>query len=193
MNKRLKNLIFVALFSAFATLLYSYFRYPAFVSFYKIDISESIVMLGSLILGPLPGVAIQVFKNVIKIVMSGSNSAGIGDLADLISGILYILPATILFAKQNKRGNLIVSLLVGSVLSVLGACFINYYVMLPMFAPSETIISIGQTVNTHINSLFDFILYITAPFNLIKCVINSVIVVLCEKKLKTFFDKKILK
>ena len=67
-------------------------------------------------------------------------------------------------------------------------CFINAFVLLPTYAaafgmPIDALVAMGTAVNSHITSLFTFVVLAVAPFNLVKGVLVSVIVFLVYKRI----------
>ena len=72
-------------------------------------------------------------------------------------------------------------------MTILG-CFVNAYILLPTYAaafkmPIEGLVEMGTAVNANINSLFTFVMFAVAPFNLLKGVMDSVIVMAIYKKI----------
>ena len=69
---------------------------------------------------------------------------------------------------------------------ILGA-LINYYVMLPVYSkvlelPMEVIIQAGTKLNGSVVNLGSFVLLMTTPFNILKAVLCSLIVLVSYKK-----------
>ena len=67
-------------------------------------------------------------------------------------------------------------------------CFLNAYVLLPTYAkafnmPIDALVGMGTAVNANITSLFTFVVFAVAPFNLLKGVLVSLIVFLIYKKI----------
>ena len=72
-------------------------------------------------------------------------------------------------------------------MTVLG-CFVNAYILLPTYAaafqiPIDGLIEMGAAVNGNINSLFTFVMFAIVPFNLLKGVLDSIIVMAVYKKI----------
>ena len=64
------------------------FEIPHFCapSFYKIDLSEIPVLIGTFALGPVAGMFIELIKVVLHMLFKGSSTAGVGDLAYYLIG-----------------------------------------------------------------------------------------------------------
>lgn len=70
--------------------------------------------------------------------------------------------------------------------------FLNAYVLLPAYAaafgmPVEAFIEMGSAIHSSIDSMMTFMILAVAPFNLLKGVIDSVIVFLIYKKVSPIF------
>ena len=72
----------VAMLSAIAVVLMLFeIPLPFAPSFYEIDFSEVPVLVGCFAMGPLAGVAIELLKILLKLVINGSATAGEGEMA----------------------------------------------------------------------------------------------------------------
>ena len=58
---------------------------PFAPSFYKIDLSEVPVLIGAFAMGPLAGAAIELIKILLNLVMKGSTTAGVGEVANFLT------------------------------------------------------------------------------------------------------------
>ena len=72
-------------------------------------------------------------------------------------------------------------------MTVLG-CFINAYILLPTYAaafnmPIDSLVAMGTAVNANIQSLFTFVIFAVAPFNLLKGALVSLVVLCIYKKI----------
>ena len=82
----------------------------------------------------------------------------------------------------------VIGLVTGTLFMTISGCFINAYVMLPTYAkafgmPIEALIELGRAVNASITDLFTFVMFAVVPFNLLKGVLVSIIVLLIYKKI----------
>ena len=184
-----KTMVKIAMLGALAAVL-MFFEFPLPITpeFYKLDFSELPVIVGAFALGPIPGVLIELIKILVKFVIKGTSTGGVGELANFIVGCAFCLPAAIMYQKDHTRKGAIKGLVAGTVVMIAVGCVINAYVLLPVYAkvfgmPMEAIISIGQKVNPRITSLSTFVMFGVAPFNLIKGILISVITLLIYKRL----------
>lgn len=73
-------------------------------------------------------------------------------------------------------------------------CFINAYIMLPTYAkafhmPLDAIIEMGTKVNAGITDLFTFVMFAVVPFNLLKGIATSIVVLLIYKKISPIIKR----
>ena len=195
--KKTRYLATVAILAALAMIL-TLFRVPLpfLPSFYKLDFSESVIILGGYILTPLATVVMQLLKTLLKIITSGSNSAYVGDLANLIMGVAFVLPAAWYYHQNRNHQGVIIGLIIGIVVLTVVGCLVNYYILLPMYAGMyhmdiKDIIAMGTALNGNVTSLFSFVLLMTAPFNLIKGSASAVIVYLIYRSTYNVLFKNI--
>jgi len=193
MNKKLKYLVFIAIFSALAMVL-TLFRFPLpfLPPFYKLDFSEAVVVLGGFYLGPVATIIIQLLKNLLKIIFSSTNSMFVGDLANFIMGVSFCLPATLIYKKSKNLKGILLGLLTGTLCLTIVGCVTNYFIVIPMYASIykmeiSAIVAMGTKLNPNITNLFNFVCFATAPFNIIKGVLSSIIVYLTYLSTKKLF------
>ncbi len=157
--------------------------------FYKLDLSEIPVLIGSFYLGPVAGVLIELLKVVIKLLLKGTSTAFVGDFANFVVGCSFILPAAILYHIRKSRKMAITGMAVGTLtLTVFGSIF-NAVYLIPTFAelfgmPLEAIVAMGQSVNVSITSVTTLVLWAVVPFNLLKGVVVSAITYVLYKRVE---------
>lgn len=153
--------------------------YIGFADFLKLDFSDVIAMIGGITMGPLAAVGIQFIKNLLKVVIM-TRTAGIGELANLLVGIAYVLPATLVYHKFKKDKGLIFGLILGSLTMIALACLANFYLLLPAywtFLPDE-MREMGKG---------NIITYIILPFNGVKAIVISVLTYILHLALKPLY------
>lgn len=185
----------VAILSAVAFVIMLFEMPLAFIAptFYEMDFSDVIALIGGFSLGPLAGVLIQLIKVLLNILFTGTTTAYVGELANFVTGCALILPPLVLYKYRKTRVFAAVGLAAGAVsLAVIGG-LINYFVMVPMYAelyiPMETIIGMAQAIVPAVDSLGKMILLCVVPFNLIKGVLCGVITFVLYKKLAVLLKK----
>lgn len=165
---------------------------PFAPSFYEIDFSEVPVLIGAFAMGPVAGAAIELVKILLNLVITGTDTAGVGELANFIIGCSLCLPAAIIYKRKKTRKGAMIGMAAGTALMVVIGCLINAYVMLPAYSaafglPIDALVQMGTAVNPSIKSLSTFVIFAVAPFNLLKAVLVSLIVLLIYKKISPIF------
>ena len=142
---------------------------PFAPSFYRIDLSEVPVLIGAFAMGPLAGAAIELIKILLNLVMKGSTTAGVGEVANFLIGCAYVMPAAWIYKTQKTKKNAMIA-----------------FVLLPAYAaafgmPMDALVGMGSAVNKAITSLPTFVLFAVVPFNIIKGVVVSLVTMLLYK------------
>ncbi len=145
---------------------------PFFPPFLKIDVADSPAIIGAITLGPIPAVAIQLIKNVLQGITNSEN-AGVGEFANFLMGSALVMPIGLVCRKNKSIKNYVIGSVLGIISMIIAACFLNFYVLVPMYISvmgmtEEGIITICQAVNPYITDLKAYIFIGIAPFNLIK-------------------------
>ena len=167
---------------------------PFAPSFYEIDLSEVPVLVGCFAMGPLAGVLIELVKIILNLAINGSITAGVGELANFCIGCSFCIPAGIIYKKNHTKKGAFTGLVTGTLVMTLFGCFMNAFIMLPAYAkafslPIEALIEMGTKVNAGITDLFTFVMFAVVPFNLLKGILVSVIVLLIYKKISPILKR----
>ena len=176
-----------------AILMLLEFPLPFAPEFYKLDLSESIVLIAGFSMGPLAAILTEFVKILLNLLINGTITAGVGELANFCIGVAFVLPAALIYKYKKTFMTALAGMLVGSVSLVIIGALINYYIMIPAYSkfiiPMETIINMGNAVNPEIDSLWTLVLFATIPFNLLKGAICSLIATLIYKRLSPILHK----
>ncbi|MDE7177443.1 MAG: ECF transporter S component [Lachnospiraceae bacterium] len=185
-----RKITMIGLFSALAVILFLMeFPIPFLApGFYELDFSEIPALVGAFAFGPVAGVMIEFCKVLLKLVIKGTSTAFVGDLANFVIGCSLILPASILYLFKKTKKRAIAACVAGTiVMTVFGSAFNGIY-LLPAFSklfgmPLEAIIAAGAEINGSIHSVTSFVVLAVAPFNVIKGVAASTVTMLIYKPL----------
>ena len=163
-------------------------------SFYEVDLSEVAVLLGAFAMGPVAGIVIEAIKILINFIITGTATAGVGEIANFFIGCFFVVPAAIIYQKNKSIRNAIVGMAIGVVSMTVVGALLNYYILLPVYArafgmPLETIIAMGTAINPKIDSLWALILLANVPFNILKGILTSIITFLLYKRLSPILHK----
>ena len=168
---------------------------PFAPAFYEIDFSEVPVLIGCFAMGPVAGVFIEFIKIALNFVINGTITAGVGELANFILGCAFVVPAAVFYKKKRSRKSAVIGMAVGTLFMTLLGCVLNAYVLLPAYGkafgmPIQALVDMGTAVNPSITSLSTFVMLAVAPFNLLKGVLVSLIVLLIYKKISPVLRMK---
>ena len=94
------NLVKMGVLSALAFVLMRVLEIPLpiFPGFLKIDFGDVPAVIATLVVNPFAGIVVVVIKNLLALM--NSSSGGVGEIANVIVGVAYILPIA-LFTKKN--------------------------------------------------------------------------------------------
>lgn len=184
-----RKLAMIGMFSAIAVVFHIFdFPLPFAPDFYKVDLSELPVMVGTFALGPVAGVMMEFCKILLKLVFKGTSTAFVGDLANFVVGCSLILPASLVYEFGKTKKGAVLGMAAGTVcMTVFGTLF-NAVYLLPTFAklygvPLDTLIGMGNAINPAINSVTTFVCFAVAPLNILKAGVVSVVTLLIYKPL----------
>lgn len=191
MNQKLfnvKNVVLIGMFSALAAVLETLqIPVPFAPPFYKLDFAELPVLVGAFAMGPVPAVLIAVVKNVLKLLINGTSTFYVGEVANIIGSIMFSLPAALIYRRHKTKKMAIAALCVSTVTAIIGAVFVNCFLTIPTYAIAfggiENIIAMGTAVNPAITNLYTFAIFAIVPFNLLKCSLNALVTVLVYKRI----------
>ncbi len=195
MNIKTQTITKVALLSALAGVISVFdVSLPFIPNFYKIDISEVITILSGFALGPAAGVAVSALKNIINLLINGTSTMGVGEFANFIMSAAFVLPAALYYRKQKTRKGVVIAMSLSILSLTIVASLMNYFVLLPVYAhffgmPMEALIAVGSALNPSIDGLFSFILLAVIPFNIIKGLLTSILVLVSYKKASHLIQK----
>ena len=189
MTNRRKNLSVqyltrIAVLGALSAILYM-IEIPV-VAFYKLDVSTLPALLGAFSMGPLPGLAILLIKDLTG--MLHSSTMYVGELADFIMGAAIVLPAAFIYRRQKSRKTALIGMIAGSVCMIIVSVLVNWLIMIPFYMqafgmPMESIIGMAQSALPFVYTEFKLLLFVTAPFNLLKGAVLSALTFVMYKRL----------
>ena len=154
--------------------------------FYKLDFSEIPVLLCGFFLGPSAGVICLALKVLMKLLLQGTTTAFVGDLANFVVGATLVLPAVITYHLHKSKRSAMVGLILGTVcMAVFGSLF-NAVYLIPEFSrlfglPLDAIIGMGAAIHPSIDSVSRLALLCVAPLNVVKGAMVGILSMLLYK------------
>lgn len=156
------------------------------VAFYKLDFGTLPALLGAFSMGPLPGLAILLIKDLSR--LAYSSSMCVGELADFIMSAAFILPASLIYRKHKTRKTALAGMAVGTLCMIVVSVLVNWKMMIPFYMTAfhmdmEAIIGMAQKALPFVDTEWKVLLYVTAPFNLLKGFVLSLLTFVLYKRL----------
>jgi len=176
-----QDMVKIALLSAIAAVLMQLgIKLPMlFPSFLEVDFSEVPALIGILTISPASGIIIITLKNLLKVVLFGTSTAFVGEFANWIVSVGYILPIMYLVRKDKSFSTVVKGISIGILTMAIIGGVMNYFIMLPFYAnafgmPMEAIVEMGSVILPAITDKFTLVLFSIVPFNIFKGLIVSV-------------------
>lgn len=174
-----------AVFAALAAVLQLLeFHLPVLPTFLAVDFSELPAVLASFSLGPTSGVLVCLVKNLIKLITT--TTGGVGELANFLIGIFYVIPAGLIYKYRHTFGGAVIGMLVGIVCCGLISVPLNYYITYPVyynFMAPDAILGMYRAIYPGTESILQALFIFNLPMTACKMLVNSAITLLVYKKL----------
>jgi len=185
-NNKLRIMIAVSMLSSISFVLMLFnFPLPVLPAFLKVDFSDVPALIAAIIMGPVAGILVALFKNVLYWMFSGSpTGVPVGEMANFTTSVLFMMPVYVIYRKISTTKGLTIGLIAGVFAMAIGMSVLNYAVFLPMYT---YFLSMPAMTGSALNNI---ILLGIFPFNLIKGLLLSVVVILLFKTMKTWLDKQ---
>lgn len=139
-GKNLNKFIKISLLSAIAVML-MYFDFPIpFLPFpwLKIDLSDIPALIGGFAFGPIAGVVIELLKNLLILIVKGTGTYFVGEMANFIIGASLVFPAAWIYHKNKSKKTAFLGMLVGSLAMQVIGIIANVYFLLPAYGMPMT-------------------------------------------------------
>ena len=180
-TKNLNKLIKIALLSAIAVVLMYFDFVIPFIPFswLKIDLSDVPALMGAFAFGPMAGVIIELLKNILIIIVKGSETMLVGQLANFMVGCAFVVPAAWVYHRNKSKKTAILGMLLGTLSIEIVGILANIYILLPAF---------GMAMEKE-----ELIKYVTIgliPLNGLKSVLVSVITYTLYKRVSVAIFKE---
>ena len=186
-----------AVFAAISIILYTVpflkFALPIFPSFLEIHLDEIPALIAGFAYGPISGLLVILVKTIVKLPLT--NTACVGELADFIYSVAFVLPAALIYKKHRTMKGAVVAMVVAMLVQIVVASTVTTFVMLDMYSmlyhlPKAVILAMCQKINPAIKDLgLPFLLMVALPFNALKDAIVVALTFLLYKRLRVLFNK----
>ena len=143
---------------------------PKVGGFLDIEFSDLPAIIGTLALGPLCGVLIELIKNVVHCAFT--TTGFVGELANFVVNGTFVLVLGLIYKAHKTKKTAIAGFAAATIVYTLAAMAANYFLMFPLYMPDAPK-----------NVIWAMILSTVTPFNIVKGIVLSVITLLIYKKL----------
>lgn len=199
-NKKRKSMIYKVALTGIMTALAEVLMLleiplPLMPGFLKYDFSDIPALFAGFACGPVAGIIVEFLKNLIHMPFTGTQY--IGEVANFISGSIFVFTGAMIYWKMRSKKGVVLSLIFGTIALTIATCFVNYFFSLPLYEkvmgfPMPAIIDMCDKANTvvSIKTKLDVILMTFVPFNIFKGVTVSLVAFLCYLPLHSFLAKR---
>lgn len=154
--------------------------------FIKFDFSELPAIITSFSLGPIYGVAVCLFKNLLH--LFNTTTAGVGEASNFALGAIFVFTAGIIYKNKKTFKTAVLGTVIGAAVMAVISIPSNYFIMYPFYSefyglPMNAIIGMYTALLPSVDNLFEALIIFNLPFNFLKGLISAIICFLCYKKL----------
>ncbi|MGN0818314.1 MAG: ECF transporter S component [Candidatus Coproplasma sp.] len=190
----------IAVLSAISTILYV-LKFPIsaiFPSWLELNFSDIPALIGTFALGPLSGAIIVVVKILLELIFTGTSTMFVGDLADIIMGCAFVVPAGLIYKNHRTFKGALVGLAVGSFCSTAVGILANWLILVPfyvemMFHGSWDVLLGGMSAifgEVTRENFYTFYLWCSVlPFNVMRCLIATLVVLPVYKHISRVINR----
>lgn len=175
-----------------AVLMFLGFSVPLMPSFIELDFSELPALIAAFSMGPISGAVVCLVKNLIKMLVSETGC--VGEFANFLLGIFFVIPAGVIYHYKKSRGGALIGAIAGALVMAVASVPINYYITYPVYsltrAPMDTILGMYRAINPQVETLWDALVWFNMPFTFIKALCSVVITFVIYKPLSPLIKGK---
>lgn len=180
----------VAILTAISFILYAFAKFPLpfmFPGFLEIQISELPALLAGFSMGPVSACIVIVLKCLFKLAMS--HTGNVGELTDILLGISFVLPASVIYQLHKDKKHALIGLAVGSAILTALSLIVNRFISIPFYAKLygfDAVVGMVSSLyeNVTVDNFYTYYLLIgVLPFNILRCIIVSGLTFVLYKRL----------
>ena len=189
----IRRIAATAILTAMAVLLmYLEIPLPFMPVFLKFDFAELPALIGAFALGPVWAVVIELLKNLIHLPVT--QTMGIGELSNFVTGVIYVVTAGLIYKKIRTRKGAAISMVASTIVLAVIAIPVNAFITLPLYASAmgfstEAIIGMCTEVNPLVKDKLSLLLAVFVPFNLFKGIVVGLITFFVYKPISKLINK----
>ena len=170
-----KMIAAMAMLTALAVVADIFLRLPNIAGFLTYEPKDVILTIGAFIFGPVAGLIMAMVVCTVEMVTVSSTGV-IGLLMNFLASATFVGVASVIYYRKKTMSRAVIGLAAGS-LSMIAVMLLWNYIMTPIFmgVPREAVL--------------DMFLPVLIPFNGIKALLNSALVLLLYKGVVTALRK----
>ncbi len=152
--------------------------------FIKLDFSDLPALIGAFAQGPVCGILIQLVKNLLHTMDSGS--FGIGELSNFLLGAVFVGVAGVIYKLRKTKKGAVAASFIGAAAMAVISVFTNYFVVYPVyynFMPQETILAAYQAILPSVKNILQCLIIFNVPFTFVKGMLDVIITFLIYKRI----------
>lgn len=191
----------IAMFATLSVILYV-LGFPisaAFPSWLELNFSDIPALIGTFTLGPLSGGIIVFIKILLKLIIKGTSTVFVGELADFVIGIAFVVPAGLIYKRRRTFRGALIGMAVGTVCSVAMGILANWLVLVPFYIKLfykgswDTLVSAMQALmgdGVTQDTFYTYYLWVSVlPFNLLRCLIAALVTLPVYKRISSLINR----
>ena len=172
---KIKKISVTAMFCALAYVCMLYIKIPGIAGFLTLDVKDTLIVLCSLLLGPIPGLVIAVTVPFLEMITISSTQV-YGFIMNTLSSVTFAAVAGVIYKFRRSMSGAVIGL-VSAVCSVTAVMLVANLLITPHFLGGTT---------AEVAAMIPKVLL---PFNLVKATLNAAMVLLLYKPLSTVLKK----
>lgn len=191
----------IAMFATVAGLLYA-FGFPiaaAFPSWLELNFSDIPALIGTFALGPVSGAIIVFVKILVKLIIKGTSTVFVGELADLLIGVAFVVPAGIIYKRTRTFKGALAAMAAGTLCSTAISILANWLVLVPFYRQlffkgswdplvGTMRVLFGEKCTQY--TFYNFYLWCSVlPFNAMRCLIAVAVTLPVYKHISRLINK----
>ncbi|UXV30857.1 ECF transporter S component [Mammaliicoccus sciuri] len=176
-DNKTKRLLTVSMLIAISfILMFLKFPLPFLPPYLTMDFSDIPVLVATFAFGPVSGILVALFKNVLNFLIVSHEP--IGNTANFLASICLVIPTYYFYRMKKSKLFMGYGLSVGTILMTILMSLMNYFVLLPLYGQIMNLADIANNLKLIVSAGI-------IPFNLIKGIVISVIYIIIFDKLKS--------
>lgn len=182
MNHRpftVRTLALIGILGALSSVLMAFeFPLPFAPGYMKFEISDLPALFAGFFVGPSAGLLTELVKILLKLLLTGTSSALVGEGMNLLCACVFVGSASLYYHFHRTKSGALIALTNSSILGSLFAVLANQFLAIPLYVkifrlPLPALLKMAAAVNPWVFDLPTFLLCTVLPFNLLKyCVVS---------------------